>query len=130
VAGVATGTYLVLGPTYTECQSPTITSGGAAIGAETCRTASMWQIQRTSGFPAPYGFILLWSLAPFLAFIAAWLAPRPGSRIALGGLALVIEVSVLISFGAAPLFLPVVLPLVLITFVALLMARRPKEDQR
>jgi hypothetical protein len=38
----------------------------------------------------------------------------------LGGLALAIEASVLISFGAAPFYLPLVFPPVLITFLALL----------
>ena len=124
MAGIATGIYLVFGPTYTSCQSPTITANGATIGTEVCHTGSMWQLQGLSGFPAPYGFILLWSLAPLLAFTAAWLAPRPGPRIVFGSLALVIEVSVLISFGAAPLFVPLVLTPVVITFVALLTARR------
>lgn len=129
MAGIATGIYLVFGPTYTACQSPTITTNGATIGTEVCHTESMWQLQGLSGFPAPYAFIVLWSLAPLLAFAAAWLASRPGPRIVFGSLALVIEASVLISFGAAPLFVPLVLLPVLITFVALLLARR-RQDQR
>lgn len=126
MAGIATGIYLVFGPTYTDCQSPTITTNGATIGTEVCHTASMWQLQGLSGFPAPYGFILLWSFAPLLALTAAWLAPRSGPRIVFGSLALVIEASVLISFGAAPLFVP----LVLITFAALLVARPQKDSSR
>lgn len=97
------------------------------IGTETCRVASMWELQGLSGFPAPYGFILAWSLAPFLAFTAAWLAARPAQRIMLASLALLIEASVVISFGAAPLYVPLVFPFVLITFVALLLARQRSE---
>lgn len=80
----------------------------------------MWELQRFSGFPAPYLFIVVWSLAPILGFAAAWFVAKHGSRLWLGGLALAIEASVVISFGAAPFYLPLVFPPVLITFLALL----------
>jgi len=44
----------------------------------------------------------------------------------LSGLALAIEASVVISFGAAPFYLPLVFPLVLITFLALLTIPHPR----
>ncbi len=120
VTGIAAGLYLVLGPTYAGCQSPVITSTGAVVGREVCRQASMWELQGFSGFPAPYLFIAVWSLAPILGFAAAWLAATYRTRRWLSGLALAIEASVLISFGAAPFYLPLVFPPVLITFLALL----------
>ena len=120
VTGIAAGLYLVFGPTYTGCQSPVITSTGAVIAREVCRQASMWELQGFSGFPAPYLFIVVWSLAPILGFAAAWFAAGYGSRLWLGGLALAIGASVVISFGAAPFYLPLVFPPVLITFLALL----------
>lgn len=120
VTGTAAGLYQVFGPTYAGCQSPVITSTGDVIGREVCRQASMWELQGSSGFPAPYLFIIIWSLAPILGFAAAWSVGKHGERMWLGGLALAIEASVLISFGAAPFYLPLVFPPVLITFLALL----------
>jgi hypothetical protein len=120
VTGIGAGLYLVFGPTYVGCRSPIITSTGAVIGREVCHQASMWELQGFSGFPAPYLFIIIWSLAPILGFVAAWFVPEHGARRWLGGLALAIEASVLISFGAAPFYLPLVFPPVLITFLALL----------
>ncbi len=66
----------------------------------------------------------VWSLAPWLALAAAWLTPRLSNRLSLAGLGLAIEASVVISFGAAPLYLALVLPLVLLTFIALWVGRR------
>jgi len=120
VTGFAAGLFLVFGPTYTGCQSPVITASGAVIGNEVCRQASMWELQGLSGFPAPYLFIVVWSLAPFLGFAAAWFVGEHGTRLWLSGVALAIEASVVISFGAAPFYLPLVFPPVLITFLALL----------
>jgi hypothetical protein len=90
------------------------------IGREVCRQASMWELQGSSGFPAPYLFIAVWSLAPILGFAAAWFVRGHGARLWLGGLALAIEASVVVSFGAAPFYLLLVFPPVLITFLALL----------
>lgn len=123
VTGIATGLFLVFGPTYTECRSPLITAGGPAIGSEVCGQSSMWQLQGLSGFPAPYLFIVVWSLAPIIGFAAAWLVSGRASRIWLGGLTLATEASVLISFGAGPLYILLVFPLVLIAFLALLNIR-------
>jgi cytochrome bd-type quinol oxidase subunit 1 len=117
--------YLVFGPTYSGCQSPVITASGAVIGREVCRQASMWELQGLSGFPAPYLFIAVWSLAPILGFTAAWFVREHGRRLWLSGIALAIEASVVISFGAAPFYLPLVFPLVLITFLALLNIPQP-----
>ncbi len=81
----------------------------------------MWQLQGLSG---TYLFILVWSLAPVLGLAAAWFARRRSTRIWLAGLSLAIEASVLISFGAAPFYLPLVFPLVLITFIAILISAK------
>jgi hypothetical protein len=129
LAGIVAGIFLVFGPTYTGCRSPTIYATGEVIGTETCRTASMWELQGFSGFPAAYGFILLWSLAPLLSLIAAWLVTHGPERIILASLALAIDASVLISFGAAPLYLPLVLPLVFITWLAVYLDKRPVLKQ-
>ena len=127
VTGIGTGLLLVLGPTYTGCQSPVITASGAVIGSEVCRQASMWELQGLSGFPAPYLFIVVWSLAPFLGFAAAWFVREHGTRLWLSGVALAIEASVVISFGAAPFYLPLVFPPVLIMFLALLTIPHPSS---
>jgi hypothetical protein len=126
VAGIGAGLYLVFGPTYTGCRSPIITSTGAVIGHEVCRQASMWELQGVSGFPAPYLFIVVWSLAPILGLAAAWFVRKHGVRLWLSGLALAMEASVVISFGAAPFYLPLTFPLVLVTFLALLTIPQPR----
>lgn len=86
----------------------------------------MWELQGFSGFPAPYLFIIVWSLAPILGLAAAWLVAEPGSRLWLSGLTLAIVASIVISFGAAPFYLPLVFPMVLITFLALLTIPYPR----
>jgi len=50
-----------------------------------------------------------------------------GTRLWLSGLALAIEASVVISFGAAPFYLPLVFRPVLIMFLALLTIPHPRS---
>jgi hypothetical protein len=126
VTGIGAGLYLVFGPTYSGWQSSVITASGAVIGGDVCRQTSMWELQGFSGFPAPYMFIVVWSLAPILGFAAAWFVRRRRPRLWLSGVALAVEAAVVISFGAAPFYLPLVFPLVLVTFLALVNMPQPK----
>jgi hypothetical protein len=70
----------------------------------------------------PFFAVLVWSIAPVVVYIGILLRLRgrraAGSALVVTGLLL--ESTVLISFGAAPFFVPVVLlPLVITTTVAL-----------
>ena len=103
-----------------------ITASGAVIGSEVCRQTSMWELQGSSGFPAPYLFIVVWSLAPILGLTAAWFVREHRPRLWLSGVALAVEAAAVISFGAAPFYLPLVFPPVLVTFLALLTLPRSR----
>ena len=92
----------------------------ATAGPTTCGTEALWQRQPI--FPMPFFAVLVWSLAPVLVYIGILLR-LPGQRstgTALVVTGLFLECTVLISFGAAPFFAPLVLlPLVITTTVAL-----------
>ena len=73
-------------------------------------------------FPMPFFAVLVWSLAPVLVYIGILLRLRglrsTGTALVVTGLFL--ECTVLISFGAAPFFVPLVLlPLAITTTIAL-----------
>ena len=92
----------------------------ATAGPATCGTEALWQRQPI--FPMPFFAVLVWSLAPVLVYIGILLRLRgqrsTGTALVVTGLFL--ECTVLISFGAAPFFVPLVLlPLAITTTVAL-----------
>ena len=102
--------------------SITGTSGpGAPIqGPTTCGSQALWQQQAI--FPMPFFAVLVWSLAPVLVYYGVRLRlgrhRRVGTALIIAGL--VLECTVLISFGAAPYFVPtVLLPLAITTAIAL-----------
>jgi hypothetical protein len=63
----------------------------------------------------------MWSLAPALAVIGVWMSRRP--RIWLIAIALLMELTGVISLGGGIIFALVIEPLLLITLVASLRAR-------
>jgi hypothetical protein len=70
----------------------------------------------------PFFAVLVWSLAPVLVYLGVLLRLRGdrgiGTALVIAGLLL--ESTVLISFGAAPMFVPaVLLPLLITTTIAL-----------
>ena len=120
--GLATGLYLLFGPTYSGCEIHQViptTGATPAPQVSTCFTKSLIEVQPI--WPLPLVPILVWSLAPLLAFLGVRrrIAGRSFGT-ALIVVALVLEATVIISFGAAPLYVPfVLLPLVLTSIIAL-----------
>lgn len=120
VLGVAIGLLFVLAPLNSYCQM-TITGGpaaGATPGPTICGQQALWQAQPI--FPMPFFAILVWSLAPLVSYVGVRRrldhVPAGSALIFLG---LVLESTVLISFGAAPMFAPfVLLPLVIAVVLA------------
>src|SRR5438034_10568771 len=88
---------------------------------QVCRGSSLVEIQGSDLFPAPLLWILMWSLAPLLAVLGVWLSRRP--RIRLIALALLMELTGVISLGGGFIFALVIEPLLLITLIASLHAR-------
>lgn len=123
VIGPAVGALFLLAPIQGYC---TTSITGAAPGAQatpgpsTCGSEALWQAQPI--FPLPFFAVLVWSLAPVVVYLGVRSRlhgrRRPGTALVVAGLLL--EGTVLISFGAAPLFVPtVLLPLAITTTIAL-----------
>ena len=99
---------------------PGATQGPQASQVVSCTNEALWQRQQI--FPMPFFAVLVWSLAPVVVYIGILLRLRGQGSIgtSLVVLGLLLECTVLISFGAAPFFVPLVLlPLVITTTVAL-----------
>ena len=120
-AGVILGWGLLFGPFFYGCTT-TAVAPGEAPAAEICRGSSLIEVQGNDLFPAPLLWIAMWSLAPALAVIGVWLSGRP--RVLLIVLALLMELTGIISLGGGILFALVIEPLLLITMVASLRANR------
>ena len=126
--GVALGALFLFAPIQGYCIS-TITGTGpplgatpapATVGPTTCGVEALWERQPI--FPMPFFAVLVWSLAPLVVYYGVRLRARgergTGTALAIAGLLL--ECTVLISFGAAPFFVPfVLLPLAITTTIAL-----------
>jgi hypothetical protein len=115
--GIAAGLYLLFGETGVRCTAATI--GQTAIGqpVETlapgrCVSTRMIDVQPV--WPMPLLAFAVWSLAPLLAVAGTWQLPP---RMSLVTTALVVEATSLISFGAAPVYVPLVLVPLAITWV-------------
>jgi hypothetical protein len=119
-AGVILGWGLLFGPFFYGCTS-TAVGPGETPAPEICQGSSIIEVQGTDLFPAPLLWILMWSLAPLLAVIGVWLARR--TRVWLIGIAMLMELTGIISLGGGILFALVIEPLLLITLVASLRAR-------
>ncbi len=98
----------------------------ATPGPAICGQESLIQAQQV--WPMPLLAVTMWSLAPLIGYVGArrkMAGQQAGTALIV--LALVLEATVLISFGAAPFFAPFVL-LPLIVSTALALTSRP--DQR
>ena len=120
-AGVILGWGILFGPFFYGCTT-TAVAPGETSAPQVCRGSSLIEVQGTDLFPAPLLWILMWSLAPALAVIGVWLSARP--RVWLVVLALLVELTGIISLGGGILFALVIEPLLLITLVASLRANR------
>ena len=102
--GIAVGALFLFAPIHGYCQSfasataplPGATAGPATFGPAVCGTQALWQQQPI--FPMPFFAIAVWSLAPALGYAGARMR----------ALGLIVEATVMISFGAAPFFVPFV----------------------
>jgi hypothetical protein len=129
VIGPVIGALFLFAPIQGYCTStiratpapPGATPGPpATAGPTTCGNEALWQAQPI--FPLPFFAVLVWSLAPVLVYLGIVLRLRGGRGS--GAVAVVagilLEATALISFGAAPFFVPfVLLPLMITTAVAL-----------
>ena len=110
--GLATGAFVLFGPTYTRCSLGSIGQTGIGQPVQTltpARCDTMSLVQAQSVWPMPLLALVLWSLAPLLAVGGVW-SGRPW----LVAVALIVEMSSIISFGVGPYFLPyVAVPLAL-----------------
>jgi hypothetical protein len=126
--GIAMGVLFLFAPIQGYCIStitatpppPGATAGPPSVGVTTCGSEALWQRQPI--FPMPFFAVLVWSLAPLVTYYGVRLRlageRTTGAALAIAGLLL--EGSVLVSFGAAPFFVPfVLLPLALTTTIAL-----------
>jgi len=123
VIGPAVGALFLFAPIQSYCMT-SITGApppaAATQGPTTCGSQALWQQQAI--FPMPFFAVLVWSVAPVLVYYGIRLrlggARRIGTAVVVAGL--VLESTVLISFGAAPIFAPtVLLPLAITTAIAL-----------
>jgi len=119
-AGVILGWGILFGPFFYGCTSTTVAPDQTPT-PQVCRGSSLIEVQGSDLFPAPLLWILMWSLAPLLAVIGVWLSRRP--RIRLIALALLMELTGVISLGGGFIFALVIEPLLLITLIASLRAR-------
>jgi hypothetical protein len=129
VLGPAIGLLFLFAPIQGYCATsitatpapPGATPGPpATAGPQICGSEALWQRQQI--FPMPFFAVLVWSLAPVVVYYGIRLRVRGERRIgtALAIAGVLLECTVLISFGAAPYFVPVVLlPLAITTTVAL-----------
>ena len=126
VLGIAMGALFLFAPIQGYCMTTaTATAPGATMtpGPTICGMQSLIEAQPV--WPMPLIAIVLWSIAPLLGYVGVRrrLAGQAGGT-TLMAFALVLEATVLVSFGDAPFFAPfVLLPLAITTAIAL--ASRP-----
>jgi len=125
--GIAVGLLFLFAPIQGYCSTtlsatapvPGATPGPAGPAVTTCGTQALWQVQPI--FPLPFFAVLVWSLAPCVAYYGVRLRVggrrRGGSALMVAGV--VLAFSSVISFGAGPFFLPFVfLPTLVTTVIA------------
>ena len=117
VLGVATGIALVFAPLGSRCTATTSARPGepASLEPMRCEPSRLFDVQ-SEWWPMPALALIVWSAAPLLAVVGVWT-----HRMWLVTAALVVEATVIISFGAAPLYVPFVLLPLLATWI---LARR------
>jgi len=121
--GIAVGLLFLFAPIQGYCMStisatappPGVTPGPPAPAVTTCGFEALWQRQPI--FPLPFFAVLVWSIAPSIAYLGVRFRVRgerwTGSALMVVGVLLAF--SSLISFGAGPIFLPFVFVPTLIT---------------
>ena len=135
VLGIVLGALFLFAPIHGICTSsasatampPGATPGPpATFGPQVCGSEALWQRQPI--FPLPFLAVLVWSLAPLLSYYGArlrvWGDPGIGTLVMVVGL--VLEATTLISFGAAPFFVPFVFtPLLVATAITFATSAQP-----
>ena len=119
-AGVILGWGILFGPFFYGCTT-TAVAPGQTPGPQICRGSSLIEVQGNDLFPAPLLWIAMWAFAPALAVVGVWLSARP--RIWLIVIALLMELTGIISLGGGFIFTLVIEPLLLVTLVASLRTR-------
>lgn len=121
VLGVTMGLLFLFAPIQGGCMTTatsTVPGQIATPGPTICSNESL--VQRQPIWPLPFLAVAVWSVAPLLSYVGVRRRMAGQGGTALIVLALVLEATVLISFGAAPFFAPfVLLPLVISTALAL-----------
>ena len=121
VLGITMGLLFLFAPIHGGCMTTatsTVPGQIATPGPTICTNESL--VQRQPIWPLPFLAVAAWSVAPLLSYVGVRrrMAGHGGTGLII--LALVLEATVLISFGAAPFFAPfVLLPLVISTALAL-----------
>ena len=103
---------------------PGQTPGPPPSPVTSCGNEALWQRQQI--FPMPFFAVAVWAIAPVLVYVGVVQRERGARDLGnvLVGLGVLLECTALISFGAAPIFVPfVLLPLLITTAVAL---RQPR----
>ena len=126
VLGVTMGVLFLFAPIQGSCRvtaTSTVPGKLATPGPTNCERTSLFQSQPI--WPLPFLAVAVWSVAPLICYIGVrrrMAGQSGGTRLIV--VALLLEATVLISFGAAPFFAPfVLLPLLITTAIAL--ASRP-----
>ncbi len=127
--GVAMGLLFLFAPIQGYCMT-TATNPQPGVpatpGPTICGQQSLFQAQPI--WPMPFLAVALWSTAPLIGYVGVrrrFTGQSGGTTLV--ALALVLEATVLISFGAAPFFAPfVLLPLIISSALAL----SSRVDQR
>jgi len=125
VLGVAMGLLFLFAPIQGYCMTTATSAPGVPMtpGPTICGRQSL--VERQTIWPMPFLAVAVWSVAPLISYVGVRrkMAGNGGGA-ALVVIALLLEATVLISFGAAPFFAPfVLLPLLITTAIAL--ASRP-----
>lgn len=129
ILGIAIGLLFLFAPIQGGCMTTaTSTAPGqiATPGPTVCTNESL--AARQPIWPLPFLAVAVWSVAPLIGYVGVRRRMAgEASGTALIVVALILEASVLVSFGAAPFFAPfVLLPLVISTALAL----SARMDQR
>lgn len=121
VLGVAMGALFLFAPIQGSCRvtaTSTVPGQLATPGPTICERTSLFQSQPI--WPLPFLAVAVWSIAPLIGYIGVRQRMAGEGGTALIVTALLLESTVLISFGAAPFFAPfVLLPLLITTVIAL-----------
>jgi hypothetical protein len=122
VLGIAMGLLFLFAPIQGGCRvtaTSTVPGQIATPGPTICEQVSLFQSQPI--WPLPFLAVAVWSVAPLISYVGVRRKMAGvGSGTALIVVALVLEATVLTSFGAAPFFAPfVLLPLLISTALAL-----------